>query len=219
MVHIKAGSFIMGSNSGSSNEKPVHRVTISKDFYIGKYEVTFAEYDKFCNATGRRKPNDEGWGRGKRPVMNVSWDDAKAFISWLSQITNKTYRLPTEAEWEYVARAGSTTKYSFGDSANLLASFAWYKKNSKDKTHKVGEKEPNPWGVYDIHGNVWEWCEDWNYSYKNYRNKNYSIKRTRKVRRGGSWHDNRIFLRSASRSFFTATNSSRYVGFRVVLER
>ncbi len=116
MVWIPAGSFKMSDiqGSGYDDEKPVHRVSIDR-FAMGKYEVTFAEYDKFAEATGRTKPDDEGWGRGKRPVINVSWNDATAYAKWLSKQTSKNYRLPTEAEWEYAARAGTETKYWWGN--------------------------------------------------------------------------------------------------------
>ncbi|MEN8221031.1 MAG: SUMF1/EgtB/PvdO family nonheme iron enzyme [Pseudomonadota bacterium] len=116
MVWIPAGTFRMGDiqGGGHDNEKPVHQVSVSR-FAIGKYEVTFAEYDKFAQATGRKKPNDRGWGRGNRPVINVSWHDATAYAEWLSQQTGQKYRLPTEAEWEYAARAGTTTKYWWGN--------------------------------------------------------------------------------------------------------
>ena len=116
MVIIAAGSFRMGDiqGGGRNNEKPLHDVSVDK-FAMGKYEVTFAEYDKFAEATGRKKPSDNGWGRGNRPVINVSWNDARAYAKWLSDQTGKTYRLPTEAEWEYAARAGTSTKYWWGN--------------------------------------------------------------------------------------------------------
>ncbi|MEA2099437.1 MAG: formylglycine-generating enzyme family protein [Campylobacterota bacterium] len=226
---IKAGSFMMGSNSGGSDEKPLHKVTIAYDFYMGKYEVTFKEYDKFCDATNRKKPDDRGWGRGDRPVINVSWHDAKAYTKWLSKKEGKTYRLPTEAEWEYAARAGTNTKYSFGDSDSSLDSYAWYYKNSYNKgkshadygTHKVGEKKPNQWGLYDMHGNVWEWCEDWyKDSYKNTPKDgtdNNSGSQNYKVLRGGSWYYSSNFLRSAFRNRNFPSNTVNGNGFRVVL--
>ena len=165
-VHLEKNSFQMGSNK-YDNEQPIHTVTFDYDFEIGKYPVTFKEYDLFCEDRKRKKPDDRGWGRGKRPVINVSWNDAKAYCDWLSKKTGDTYRLPTEAEWEYACRAGTTTKWSFGDDEKELGKYAWYDKNAYDKgekhsdygTHPVGEKLPNPWGLYDMHGNVWEWCD------------------------------------------------------------
>jgi formylglycine-generating enzyme required for sulfatase activity len=156
MVKIPAGSFQMGSNDGSDDEKPLHSVTL-KSFAIGRYEVTFDEYDQFAKATGKPKPDDNGWGRGERPVINVSWENAVAYVQWLSNITGKHFRLPTEAEWEYAARAKTTSDYYWDGQAD---DFAWFIGNSAGKTHQVGQKNPNTFGVYDTAGNVWEWVQD-----------------------------------------------------------
>ena len=152
-IDIPAGSFIMGRNDGDENERPAHKVTLTKGFKMSKYLVTYDIYDKFCNATGREKPSDAGWGRGKRPVIRITWEDAQAFCDWAE------VRLPTEAEWEYACRAGTTTKYSFGDKPD--DAYIWHLYNADWKTQHVGQKLPNPWGLYDMHGNVWEWCSDW----------------------------------------------------------
>ena len=222
MVYIEAGKFMMGSKNGGDDEKPIHRVNIDYNFYIGKYEVTFAEYDKFCEDTGRSKPSDEGWGRENRPVINVSWKDAKAYTIWLSKKTGKKFRLPTEAEWEYIARAKTNTKWSFGNTENNLNSYGWCEDNSNNRTHKVGQKLPNPWEIYDIHGNVWEWCKDWYVaSYNNTPrngNDNNSGSCKEKVIRGGSWVNNPKILRSAVRSWDKPNSSSFNVGFRLLLE-
>ncbi len=242
-VHIKAGSFQMGSSSGDKDEKPVHRVNIDYDFYIGKYEVTVGEFRKFIDATNHsvetntnggcfiydgkwKKESNANWDNPyfsqseNAPVVCVSHNDAKAYTNWLSQKSGKTYRLPTEAEWEYVARAGTTTKYSFGDSKNNLSSYGWYKDNSNNKTYEVGQKQPNPWGVYDMHGNVWEWCEDrYTDSYSNTpRNgkDNNSGSQKKRVLRGGSWNSNAGVLRSANRIGNFPDGSSVNYGFRVV---
>ncbi len=220
MVYIKPGSFMMGSAVENNNEKPVHKVTIKKGFYIGKYEVTFREFDKFCEDTGRKKPSDNGWGRGKRPVINVSWNDAEAYTKWLSQKTGKKYRLPTEAQWEYVARAGTTTKWSFGNDKRKLGDYAWYKDNSNYKTHQVGKKKPNPWGVYDTYGNVWEWCEDrYLYGYKNTPrdgSANRKGEQIDRVLRGGSWFNDPNYMYSAFRYGYVPKGAGSVFGFRVV---
>ena len=160
MVAVPEGTFMMGSNSDAaySDEKPVHEVTIPYRFAVGKYEVTFREWDA-CVADGgcSHRPSDEGWGRGSRPVIYVSWHDAKEYVKWLSRKTGEAYRLLSESEWEYVARAGTTTAYHFGSSispgqANYLSNIG--------KTVAVGSYQPNAFGLHDVHGNVWEWVED-----------------------------------------------------------
>ena len=228
MVTVPPGQFIMGSNDAWYNEKPVHTVSI-KSFTMGKYNVTFKEYDEFCDATGRSKPKDEGWGRGNRPVINVNWNDAKAYCQWLSDQTGKEYRLPSEAEWEYACRAGSTGKYcfgDFGDDENQLENYAWYLDNSGKKTHPVGEKKPNQFGLYDMHGNVWEWCED--SLHKNYNGaptdgsiwSNDSDSELRvfeqRVLRGGSRINSSFGLRSAARDWCNLNTRDSDIGFRLV---
>lgn len=184
MVLIPAGEFIMGSDSGEPDEKPAHKVYLDA-YYIDKYEVTFEQYDKFCEATGRARPDDSGWGRGKMPAINILWEEATAYAKWAGK------RLPTEAEWEKAARAGSNTKYCFGDNESELGEYAWYDNNSGGKTHPVGTKKPNKWGLYDMHGNVWEWCSDYySIGYQtNASNKNPQGPDTGQLRvlRGGSW--------------------------------
>jgi len=216
-VHIPGGTFQMGSNDGNNDEKPVHTVTV-KSFAMGKYEVTFEEYDKFCDATGRNKLDDNGWGRGKRPVINVSWNDAKAYVKWLSEQTGKDYRLPSEAQWEYACRAGSAGKYSFGDDMNQLGDYGWYGKNSDSKTHPVGEKQPNKFGLYDIHGNVWEWLEDvWHENYNGAPTDGsawISGDSNSHLLRGGAWLNGNYGLHCAFRIGNNATSGFNNGGLR-----
>jgi formylglycine-generating enzyme required for sulfatase activity len=147
----------MGSDTGANDEKPVHEVRISRPFYLGKYEVT---QDQWQAVMGTNPSNFKG--EANLPVEWVSWDDVQEFIRKLNAKEGGTkYRLPTEAEWEYAARSGSTTTYSFGNDARQLGEYAWYSTNSGRKTHTVGQKKPNAWGLHDMHGNVWEWVQDW----------------------------------------------------------
>ena len=253
MVHINRGSFIMGSNNGDSDEKPPHRVTIDYDFEIGKYEVTIGEY-KACVADGGckqpiwlEKGNSYNIHTGSNnyykkmclkdncPIIGVSWNNAKAYTKWLSKKTGKNYRLPTEAEWEFVARAGITTKWSFGNSESDLCSYgnvadktaktkysSWTIANCRDgyiHTAPIGSFRPNPWGVYDMHGNVWEWCEDWCLDSYNSTPRdgsaNHSQKDNYKVLRGGSWFNLATITRSANRNWDYPTNRNDNVGFRL----
>jgi len=219
MVVIPAGTFQMGdlAGDGASNEKPVHTVTIAQPFAMGKYEVTFDSYDKFAQDTGRALPEDSGWGRGNRPVINITWDDAVAFAAWISGETGKHYRLPSEAEWEYAARAGTTTSYWWGHKA------------SKDRakygsllsgTASVGTFPPNPFGLHDTSGNVWEWTQDcWNDNYDGapadgtaWQSGNCG----KHVLRGGSWFIMPEWLRSAFRYTYATDDRHGWLGFRLV---
>ena len=226
MVVIPAGRFKMGDiqGGGYSDEKPVHRVNINYQFAAGKYEVTFAEYDKFAQATGRSKPDDIGWGRGKRPVINVSWNDAVAYTKWLSKQTAKEYRLPSEAEWEYVARAGSTTKYWWGNSIgkNRANCDGCGSRWDDKSTSPIGSFSPNQFGLYDTVGNVWEWCADkYHDNYKNAptdgRVWGYATSNKRRVLRGGSWNNYPLNTRSAGRSWSNPDYRDNNSGFRVFL--
>ena len=206
MVVVPAGSFMMGSPSHEAgraeDEDPRHRVTIAKPFAVGKYEVTFAEWDA-CVADGGcggHRPEDEGWGRGRRPLVNVSWDDAKAYVRWLSRKTGKPYRLPSEAEWEYAARAGTTTRYSWGDDIGRNRANCLYCDSRWDlkQTAPAGSFRANVFGLHDVHGNVSEWVEDcWNDNYAGAPADGSPWTDggcTRRVLRGGSWFNEPRYL-------------------------
>ncbi len=223
MVKIPVGKFQMGDiqGSGSSDEKPVHWVTIKQPFFMSKYEVTFAEYDVFVEATGRKQLNDEGWGRGNRPVINVSWHDAVAYTTWLSQQTGEQYRLPSEAEWEYAARAGTKTKYWWGNEigknkANCNRCDSQW---DNEQTAPLGSFSANQFGLYDTVGNVWEWCAD-NYqdSYNNFPTDGSVWEKSSKYRvlRGSSWNNNPVNTRASDRVRYDPDYMFSNVGFRVV---
>ena len=164
MVRISLGQFRMGSLK-RPEEAPVHEVRFTKPFAMARYETTFEEYDRFAQATGRELPDDEGWDRGRRPVINVSWQDAKDYAAWLSGQTGKRYRLPSESEWEYAARSGGQDEIWAGTSekSQLNEYVVW----NTDRTAPVGTKKPNGLGLYDMSGNVDEWVEDcWHDNYK-----------------------------------------------------
>jgi sulfatase modifying factor 1 len=212
-VAIPAGTFVMGSPGSEafreSDEGPQHQVTLS-GFKMSKYEVTFAQYDAFCEATGRSKPDDYGWGRGNRPVINVSWHDATAFAQWMG------CRLPTEAEWEYACRAGTTTAYHTGSTLNSSqANFNF----NVGKTQPVGSYAPNAWGLFDMHGNVWEWCSDWygSYSSSAQTNPGGPASGSNRVLRGGGWLSNGGYCRSARRINFVPSDRYYSDGFRLVV--
>jgi formylglycine-generating enzyme required for sulfatase activity len=212
MVVVPDGNFTMGSleSEKDRNEGPQHEVTIAKPFAVGKTEVTFAEWDACISAGACPPAADNLWGRDNRPVIFVSWDDAKQYVAWLSRITGKEYRLLSEAEWEYAARAGSQTRYSFGDNDAQLDEYAWYDKNSRDqtfppekKTHPVGNKKPNAFGLYDMYGNVWEWVDDpWHESYEGSPTDGSPWVKDgdsrRHVIRGGYWNNTASYLRVAN---------------------
>ncbi len=222
MVFVEGGTFQMGSNSGDSDEKPVHFVTVS-DFNISKTEVTFEQYDAFCDATGRDKPDDEGWGRGNRPVIYVYWQDAFDYCEWMSKTTGETYRLPTEAEWEYAARGGNKSKGYRYSGSNTISSVGWYDDNSAEKTHPVAQKQPNELGLYDMSGNVQEWCSDWygeeSYSSSPQINPQGPNSGKARVVRGGCWFNYDFVCRVADRGRYNPDFRYSGYGFRLVLSQ
>jgi formylglycine-generating enzyme required for sulfatase activity len=215
-VLIPAGSFTMGSGKSFEDawgdETPAHRVNISKDFYLGKYEVTQSQWEAVMGG------NPSKFKGRNNPVEMVSWDDVQEFIKKLNQKegSNK-YRLPTEAEWEYAARAGTTSTYSFGDDAGALGRYAWYWDNSGETTHPVGQKEPNGWGLYDMHGNVWEWVRDWygEYSGSPVTDPQGPSSGSSRVYRGGAWFPFAGGCRSAFRFYDTPVTRYSNLGFRL----
>ncbi|MBL7042694.1 MAG: formylglycine-generating enzyme family protein [Pirellulaceae bacterium] len=217
LVLIAAGEFMMGSpdsdRDADNDEKPQHKVRITKPFYLGVHEVTQQQYEKVI---GENPSEFKGAGN---PVETVSWDDAVEFCKKLSAKEGKTYRLPTEAEWEYACRAGTTTAYSFGDDEESLGEYAWYNDNSDVKTHPAGEKKPNPWGLYDMHGNVWEWCQDWygEYPAEHVTNPRGPSQATTRVYRGGGWSFPVWYCRSSFRYRIEPTYRDD-LGFRVAAD-
>lgn len=224
MVVVTPGTFKMGSDHGPEDVQPARTVKVTKPFAIGKFEVTFADYDRFAEETGRKKPTDLGWGRGNRPVINVDWDDTRAYAAWLSKKTGKKYRLPTEAEWEYAARAGSPQEYAWGkqlaeNDANCnRCGSAW----DNVVTAPVGSFHANSLGLHDMHGNVWEWTEDcWNENYEGAPKDGKAWKTglcSHRVVRSGSWFDTSKYLQASTRWGNIATYFSATTGFRLVQE-
>jgi len=223
LVRIPPGSFMMGSTSGEANEKPAHQVTINYSFYMGKYEVTQAQWQ---SVMGNNPSYFKDCG-GNCPVEQVSWDDAQSFINKLNESNDGfRYRLPTEAEWEYACRAGMT-----GDYLGNLSEMGWYSENSGNedglfgqKTHDVGGKRPNAWGLYDMHGNVSEWCQDWDHETYYGAPSDGSAwlsggDQKYRVFRGGSWHFSASYARSAVRAGLTPDHRYYGIGFRVVAVR
>ena len=225
MVVVPTGSYRMGSRDGNLDEKPAHDVTIRAPFAVGRYEVTFAEWDACtrdggCPA-GESVAVDEGWGRGRRPVIGVSWGDAKRYLQWLSRKTGKSYRLLSESEWEYAARTGTETAYSWGDEigvnrANCLGCGSRW---DDSKTAPVGSFRTSVWGLHDMHGNVWEWVEDcWNDSYAGAPADGSAWLRGNcgvRVLRGGSWFNIPSYLRAANRIRVATGSRGFNIGFRV----
>jgi formylglycine-generating enzyme required for sulfatase activity len=222
MVIVPAGAFDMGSNA--EYEGPVHRVTIAKAFAIGRYEVTFDQWDRCVEEKGcKAQPDDRDWGRGERPMINASWDDAKAFVAWLSQKTGRTYRLPSESEWEYAARAGTNTPYWWGrDVGSRQANCRECNTGSGQQASPVGSYQPNAFGLYDTAGNAAEWVEDcWNDNYRNAPKDGsaWTSGQCRlRVLRGGAYDSPAKAVRSSAR--FRYDTDVRYPanGFRVVRE-
>ncbi|MGA2031339.1 MAG: formylglycine-generating enzyme family protein [Thermoguttaceae bacterium] len=223
MALIPAGEFLMGSpdsdNNAGGDEKPQHRLRITRPFYLGKHLVTQEQWQA---VTGNNPSHFKG---PKNPVETVSWDDCQQFLEKLNAKAGPLpagegeFRLPTEAQWEYACRAGSTTRYCFGDEESGLGEYAWYAANSGDKTHPVGEKKPNAWGLYDMHGNVWEWCQDWYdsgyYAKSPTDDPTGAANGSDRVDRGGGWSLVARLCRSAHRYFNGPGGRGINLGLRV----
>jgi len=236
LVRIEAGTFMMGSKlpaeevakrfgtpvKFAKNEHPRHRITLSKPFYMGVTEVTQAQWKAVMNTQPWKRYQEAG---DSYPASHISWDAARACCMALSKKTGRTVRLPTEAEWEYACRAGTTTVYSFGDDSSKLGDYAWYRGNAYDKgekyAHRVGVKKPNAWGLYDMHGNMWEWCADRyadSYTNANARDPKGPAAGGGRVLRGGAWLYKLGFCRAARRDWEHPHMGLSYRGFRVVVE-
>ena len=217
MVKVEAGTFMMGATSKMKypyrDEKPVHQVTLTNDYYMGKYEVTQALWQAVMG-------NNPSHFKGENlPVETVNWNECQEFISKLNSMTGRKFRLPTEAEWEYSARGVKKSRsYQYSGSSNI-SDVAWYGGNSGSKTHPVGTKQANELGIYDMSGNVCEWCSDWysSYSSTSQTNPTGSVSGSHRVCRGGSWFGNAGYCRSSFRGSYTPDCRSNHLGLRLVL--
>lgn len=223
MVAVPGGSFLMGSNEDEKDEHPVHNVLLDP-FYIGKYTVTQYQWSELMETTPWKglKFVKEGINY---PAVNISWYEAKEFLSKLSELSNREFRLPTEAEWEYACRAGTHTKFAHGNLKLNLAHYAWYYENAFKKEemypHEVGTRKPNKWGIHDMMGNIYEWCGDW-YS-KHYYAKSPVLNPpgpmygTNRIVRGGDWAHTDYFLRASSRNDYSPHHKDNNLGFRIIM--
>ena len=230
MVSIPEGNFMMGAPKNEkdsySDERPQHEVSVAR-FLMGKYQITQAQWKAVTGLPQIEKelnPDPSYFKGDNLPVECVSWLEAVEFCKRLSEHTGREYRLPSEAEWEYACRAGTTTAYFFGDDAAQLENYAWYRRNSGREIHPVGQKPSNAFGLFDMHGNVWEWCEDdWHRNYEGaptdgraWVNNNDNRSQGSKLLRGGSWNDDAKYCRSACRGYVDARGQFNFNGFRVV---
>ncbi len=225
MVVVPAGKFTMGSpateRGRDDDEGPQHEVTIAKSFAVAKFDVTFADWDACVAVGGCPRLSDGGFGRGTMPAINVSWDEARQYVAWLTKMTHEPYRLLSEAEWEYTARAGTTTAYYWGDAigkGNANCDGCGSQWDAK-QTSPVGSFEPNGFGLYDMAGNVWQWVEDCHHDDYNDAPRDGSAWTSGdcslRVVRGGSWYSDPRILRSAVRDGFSTDSRNGSLGFRV----
>ena len=214
---IPAGTFMMGDADGGSNEQP-RRVTLTRPFYLGVHEVTNTQWKQVMASV------PFGWKEDASPVVQVSWEDAVEFCRKLSALpeerkAGRVYRLPTEAEWEYACRAGTTTKYSFGNNEKLFGKYGWFAYHWISEAQPVGQLKPNAWGLYDMHGNVSEWCSDWHtyHSDGEVTNPLGPSLGSHRVHRGGGWNLAARFCRSAARYYLSPSDCDNNLGFRLAL--
>lgn len=224
-IKLPRGKFLMGTDdvNARDREKPRHEVSIEYDIAMAKHLVTVEEYMLYSQATGVPIPEEKLEDLGVDvPLRRVRWTEAVAYAKWKSEREGKNYRLPTEAEWEYACRAGSQSKFCFGDDAQELHKYAWYVENSEDRTHNVGTKKPNAWGLYDMHGNVWEWCVDRyaeDYTDTPCDGSAYNIANDKgRVLRGGSYNADTEKCSSTFRINLGAAGKNYFIGFRLVEE-
>ncbi len=224
MITVEGGSFTMGdaAKNGKKDARPVHGV-ILKTFAIANTATTVSQWKTFCSAIGRGMPEDaplSGW-IDNHPIEKVNWYDAIAYCAWLTQKTNANYRLPTEAEWEYAARGGKLSKGFPFSGGRRLVSVGWFENNSENKTHAVATKKPNELGLYDMSGNVWEWCNDWygEYAGTEQTNPQGPVSGTYRVMRGGGSEYSALSCRVAYRYFGNPEGCFFSNGFRVVLSQ
>jgi formylglycine-generating enzyme required for sulfatase activity len=217
-VLIAPGSFIMGASEETDPDgdaTPAHRVVLTRPFYLGKYEVTQEQWEKVMGA------NPSNFKGAKMPVENISWNVARIFLAKLQEYAGRKFALPTEAQWEFACRAGMSAPWHFGDSESSMENYGWYDGDSGQTTHAVGSKKPNAWGLYDMHGNVAEWCEDWydkhTYSGGIASDPSGPSSGSSRVLRGGAWGDNSGYLRSAYRNCNGPDGFNDSIGFRCVL--
>jgi len=222
MILVEGGTFTMGDTEmeGDFDEQPTHQVTL-KAFSIAKTETTVAQWRTFCSATGRQMPEPPSWGWiNSNPIVNVSWQDAVEYCDWLSDKTGELYRLPTEAEWEYAARGGNKSKGFKYSGAQSIDVVGWFDANSNKQTQPVGVKRANELGIYDMSGNVWEWCKDWYgpYTAEVQTNPRGPASGSGRVVRGGSWVGNAQYCRAANRILDGINPGGRVsmLGFRLV---
>ena len=223
MVVVPIGDFLMGSDT-REEEQPVHEVTIPRSFAMSKYEVTFDEWSDCIEAGRCRETDDHKWGRGPRPVINVTWQEATAYAVFLSEKTGHTYRLPSEAEWEYAARAGTTTRFWWGDAqGEAMANCRTCGTKFKKRSAPVGSFAANPYGLHDLNGNIWEWTQDcWNESHTDApddASARTTGECTKRVVRGGSWYYIAKLMSAHYRTSFIAERFSYNIGIRLVRER